>query len=40
MFHSSTVGKCLAILFGFILGYEFQTLAEPALNALGSTVEK
>ena len=39
MFHSSTVGKCLAILFGFILGYG-ATLAEPALNALGATVEK
>jgi len=39
MFQSSTVGKCLAILFGFILGYG-ATLAEPALNALGSTVEK
>jgi multisubunit Na+/H+ antiporter MnhC subunit len=39
IFQSSTVGKCLAILFGFILGYG-ATLAEPALNALGSTVEK
>ena len=39
MFQSSTVGKCLAILFGFILGYG-ATLAEPALNALGATVEK
>ncbi len=39
MFQSSTLGKCLAILFGFILGYG-ATLAEPALNALGSTVEK
>ncbi|MFP6901655.1 MAG: DUF1538 domain-containing protein [Opitutales bacterium] len=29
----------MAILFGFILGYG-ATLAEPALNALGSTVEK
>ena len=39
LFNSSTAGKCLAILFGFILGYG-ATLAEPALNALGSTVEK
>jgi len=39
MFQSSSVGKCLAILFGFILGYG-ATLAEPALNALGATVEK
>jgi hypothetical protein len=39
MFASTTAGKCLAILFGFILGYG-ATLAEPALNALGSTVEK
>ena len=39
IFKSSTVGKCLAILFGFILGYG-ATLAEPALNALGATVEK
>ncbi len=39
MFASSTAGKCLAILFGVILGYG-ATLAEPALNALGNTVEK
>jgi hypothetical protein len=39
LFKSTTAGKCLAILFGFILGYG-ATLAEPALNALGSTVEK
>jgi hypothetical protein len=39
MFASSNLGKALAILFGFILGYG-ATLAEPALNALGSTVEK
>ena len=39
MFSSSNLGKALAILFGFILGYG-ATLAEPALNALGSTVEK
>ena len=29
LFSSSTAGKCLAILFGFILGYG-ATLAEPA----------
>ena len=39
MFASSNLGKALAILFGFILGYG-ATLAEPALNALGATVEK
>jgi hypothetical protein len=32
-------GKIIAIIFAFILGYG-ATLAEPALNALGSTVEK
>lgn len=32
-------GKAIAILFGFFLGYG-ATLAEPALNALGETVEK
>lgn len=32
-------GKLVAILFGFVLGYG-ATLAEPALNALGDTVEK
>lgn len=32
-------GKLLAILFGFFLGYG-ATLAEPALNALGDTVQK
>lgn len=32
-------GKFVAVVFGFILGYG-ATLAEPALNALGSTVEK
>ncbi len=32
-------GKLVAIAFGFFLGYG-ATLAEPALNALGSTVEK
>lgn len=38
-FHSETIGKIVAIIFGFFLGYG-ATLAEPALNALGSTVEK
>ncbi len=32
-------GKFIAVLFAFILGYG-ATLAEPALNALGATVEK
>ena len=32
-------GKLVAIIFAFFLGYG-ATLAEPALNALGSTVEK
>ena len=32
-------GKVIAIIFAFILGYG-ATLAEPALNALGATVEK
>ena len=32
-------GKFIAIIFAFILGYG-ATLAEPALNALGATVEK
>ena len=32
-------GELVAILFAFVLGYS-ATLAEPALNALGSTVEK
>lgn len=32
-------GKLMAILFGFFLGYG-ATLAEPALNALGETVQK
>src|SRR3972149_2084385 len=34
-----TSGKITAIIFGFFLGYG-ATLAEPALNALGSTVER
>ncbi|WP_269538688.1 DUF1538 domain-containing protein [Cerasicoccus fimbriatus] len=33
------LGKVLAVLFGFLLGYG-ATLAEPALNALGVTVQK
>lgn len=33
------VGKLLAVAFGFFLGYG-ATLAEPALNALGATVQK
>lgn len=32
-------GVCVAVVFGFVLGYG-ATLAEPALNALGDTVEK
>jgi hypothetical protein len=32
-------GKFIAVIFAFILGYG-ATLAEPALNALGATVEK
>lgn len=36
---SSNTGKWLAIFFAFFLGYG-ATLAEPALNALGATVEK
>ncbi|MFK7955000.1 MAG: DUF1538 domain-containing protein [Lysobacterales bacterium] len=39
LFESDNVGKALAALFGFFLGYG-ATLAEPALNALGNTVEK
>ncbi len=39
LYESSNVGKMVAILFGFFLGYG-ATLAEPALNALGDTVEK
>lgn len=38
-FSSETTGKVVAIIFGFFLGYG-ATLAEPALNALGNTVEK
>ena len=36
---NETSGKIVAIVFGFFLGYG-ATLAEPALNALGITVEK
>ncbi|MEL7310784.1 MAG: DUF1538 domain-containing protein [Pseudomonadota bacterium] len=36
---SSNVGKWVAIGFAFLLGYG-ATLAEPALNALGDTVER
>ena len=39
LFTSDTLGKSIAIIFGFFLGYG-ATLAEPALNALGATVEK
>lgn len=38
-YDSEMVGKVVAIIFGFFLGYG-ATLAEPALNALGNTVEK
>lgn len=38
-FSSEHVGKVIAIIFAFFLGYG-ATLAEPALNALGDTVEK
>jgi hypothetical protein len=36
---NESIGKFTAIIFAFILGYG-ATLAEPALNALGATVEK
>lgn len=39
LFQSEFFGKLIAIIFGFFLGYG-ATLAEPALNALGATVEK
>ncbi len=39
LFESAAVGKFIAIIFGFLLGYG-ATLAEPALNALGKTVEQ
>jgi hypothetical protein len=37
--YGELAGKMVAIAFAFLLGYG-ATLAEPALNALGSTVEK
>jgi len=39
LFESRVAGKIVAAIFGFFLGYG-ATLAEPALNALGDTVEK
>ena len=39
LFDNAHTGKYVAMLFGFFLGYG-ATLAEPALNALGDTVEK
>ncbi len=39
LFQSAFYGKLTAIVFAFFLGYG-ATLAEPALNALGATVEK
>lgn len=39
LFTSDFIGKMIAIIFGFFLGYG-ATLAEPALNALGGAVEK
>ncbi len=39
VFDNEDIGKLIAISFGFFLGYG-ATLAEPALNALGDTVEK
>jgi len=39
LFNEGFGGKLVAIAFGFFLGYG-ATLAEPALNALGGTVEK
>jgi len=38
LFQDPTVGKVITILFAFFLGYG-ATLAEPALNAMGDTVE-
>ncbi|MEM7430302.1 MAG: DUF1538 domain-containing protein [Pseudomonadota bacterium] len=37
--HDPFVGKLVAVAFAFLLGYG-ATLAEPALNALGDTVQK
>ncbi|MDH5719047.1 MAG: DUF1538 domain-containing protein [Spirochaetia bacterium] len=39
LFENKFIGQIAVILFGFALGYS-ATLAEPALNALGATVEK
>ncbi|MDH5716093.1 MAG: DUF1538 domain-containing protein [Spirochaetia bacterium] len=39
LFENKIIGQIVVILFGFALGYS-ATLAEPALNALGATVEK
>ena len=39
LFDSPFYGKLTAVVFAFFLGYG-ATLAEPALNALGTTVEK
>ena len=39
IFETPFYGKFLSIMFGFFLGYG-ATLAEPALNAFGETVEK
>lgn len=39
IFDGGLAGKGLVVLFGFFLGYG-ATLAEPALNALGETVQK
>jgi len=39
VFSSADMGKAIAIVFAFFLGYG-ATLAEPALNALGDTVER
>lgn len=39
LYNTEFIGKLIAVVFGFFLGYG-ATLAEPALNALGATVEK
>jgi hypothetical protein len=39
LYNEGFLGKLVAVGFGFVLGYG-ATLAEPALNALGATVEK
>jgi hypothetical protein len=38
LFERALAGKLVSVLFGFFLGYG-ATMAEPALNALGQTVE-